>query len=36
MFISLKSDAASKAVKMYSVGQKDKEVIDAIFDKLHE
>lgn len=36
MPIPLKPGATSKPAKVYPVGQKDKEVIDATFDKLHE
>ena len=36
MPIPLKPDATSKPARVYPVGQKDKEVIDATFDKLHE
>ena len=36
MPIPLKPDATFKPAKVYPVGQKDKEVIDATFDKLHD
>ena len=36
MFISLKSNIAFKSVKIYSIRQKNKKIIDVIFDKLHE
>ena len=36
MSISLKSDAVTKSTKIYSVGQKNKKIIDVTFDKLHQ
>ena len=36
MLISLKSNIVFKIIKIYSVGQKKKKIIDIIFDKLYE
>ena len=35
MLISLKFDIISKSIKVYSVGYKNKKIIDATFNKLH-
>ena len=36
MFISLKSDVTLKFFRVYLVNQKDKDVIDKTFNKLHD
>ena len=35
MFINLKSDVTIKSFKIYSFDQKDKEIVNITFDKLH-